>query len=78
MFMFATLSVYVGSGIFVLIFNLIFSFNFELTPKGPLWYFMVEQRDVCAQDWWKNLLYINNFYSSSKYLKIVFISRFLY
>eukprot|EP00054_Salpingoeca_dolichothecata_P018077 m.110468 g.110468 ORF g.110468 m.110468 type:complete len:668 (+) comp22721_c0_seq1:1-2004(+) len=30
--------------------------------QGPYWFFAQYTPDACSQDWWANLLYINNFY----------------
>jgi hypothetical protein len=32
--------------------------------SGPLWATKEDQADACAQQWWKNLLYINNFFDA--------------
>eukprot|EP00039_Didymoeca_costata_P032646 m.38716 g.38716 ORF g.38716 m.38716 type:complete len:700 (+) comp9465_c0_seq1:95-2194(+) len=30
--------------------------------KGPVWYRMYKESDLCFNYWWSNLIYINNFY----------------
>jgi peptidoglycan/LPS O-acetylase OafA/YrhL len=34
--------------------------------SGPTWNFMERQADTCQENWWTNLLYINNFVNSDQ------------
>ena len=35
--------------------------------NGPFWHYMQTRSDNCADSWWTNLLYINNFVNQNKY-----------
>ena len=36
---------------------------FKYFGRGPYWLELVEALDInCENDWWSNLIYINNFY----------------
>lgn len=34
--------------------------------SGPFWMYMHEESAKCAQNWWTNILYINNFVAQDK------------
>ena len=42
---------------------LVLSTLFLHLSSGPNWAFMEGQSMACQEQWWKNLLYINNFFS---------------
>ncbi|XP_032689160.1 nose resistant to fluoxetine protein 6-like, partial [Odontomachus brunneus] len=37
-----------------------------LCGSGPYWYLVVEQFAYCSKNWWKNLLYVNNYLTPSE------------